>query len=614
MSILNDLPAPPTNAPGPADAPRHAAMPLASRFEFRTVRQLAGQEFFVGDYQRGYKWTRKKVRDLLGDIADFGTDDAPEKTNNFYCLQPIVVKSREHGRTYELIDGQQRVTTIYLLLSYLRGSADFAITYQTRKESPRLLRDLSSVAAGPDVALAADSIDHYYFLNAYQAIVQWFEQHGGRERFAETLTHRTRLLWYEVDSQGDNDATNSKDIFIRLNSGKIALTDAELIKALFLRANGYSASGNPEAFRLRQAEIAREWDDIEATLQTEAFWCFINRDPGKNDPPTRIGFIFELICGKPRGRDDQRQAFQYYEEALKNDPAAMEREWEKVALYFQRLREWYADRRLYHLVGFVVTRGLASVKALLDRAERCTKTGFDEHVLTIIRDEFEKYPFSELRYEQNNRELINILLLFNIQTVLESGTNTRFPFDRYKAAKWSLEHIHAQESEELTQEQELNLWLRAYRGELDKLKDMALAKTLTAQLEEWHLGGRKEAVRLDLEKRINQATNEQARRGSKVDEEPHGLGNLALLDQLTNASLNNAIFPIKRRRLFALIERRRAEGAEIFVPEATKNVFLKYYSGGDSPQLDCWDDDDRARYLEAITTTLAKLGVKEKGR
>ncbi|MEI2710895.1 MAG: DUF262 domain-containing protein [Chitinophagaceae bacterium] len=67
--------------------------------------------FLIDDYQRGYKWSTTEVTQLLNDINEF-------EENGFYCLQPVVVKRKMDGKI-ELIDGQQRITTIYIILSCL---------------------------------------------------------------------------------------------------------------------------------------------------------------------------------------------------------------------------------------------------------------------------------------------------------------------------------------------------------------------------------------------------------------------------------------------------------------------------------------------------------------
>ena len=67
--------------------------------------------FFIPSYQRGYRWTADEVTKLLDDIW--------ESTGKRYSLQPIVVKSLGGGK-WELIDGQQRLTTLFLITAVIR--------------------------------------------------------------------------------------------------------------------------------------------------------------------------------------------------------------------------------------------------------------------------------------------------------------------------------------------------------------------------------------------------------------------------------------------------------------------------------------------------------------
>ena len=75
------------------------------QLEERLVGQIEG-EFYVPSYQRGYRWDETQVTALLNDVYKNG--------ENPYCLQPIVVRKGDNGR-YELIDGQQRLTTLYII-------------------------------------------------------------------------------------------------------------------------------------------------------------------------------------------------------------------------------------------------------------------------------------------------------------------------------------------------------------------------------------------------------------------------------------------------------------------------------------------------------------------
>lgn len=69
-------------------------------------------EFAVPDYQRGYKWTTENINELLSDIITL-------KDGEEYCLMPIIVRptKNDHGKdVIEIVDGQQRLTTLRLLI------------------------------------------------------------------------------------------------------------------------------------------------------------------------------------------------------------------------------------------------------------------------------------------------------------------------------------------------------------------------------------------------------------------------------------------------------------------------------------------------------------------
>ena len=117
------------------------------------VIDLFGKKFFIPSYQRGYRWERQQVEDLLRDINDF----AKEPQGNFYCLQPLIVKKyNDKDDWYEVIDGQQRLTTLRLLLLYLSEMAKeekyegglpavpvdkiFILDYETRVDSNKFFK------------------------------------------------------------------------------------------------------------------------------------------------------------------------------------------------------------------------------------------------------------------------------------------------------------------------------------------------------------------------------------------------------------------------------------------------------------------------------------------
>jgi hypothetical protein len=352
----------------------------SSTLILKTVKELLLLKFFVDKYQRGYKWQPRQVEDLLRDIDEF------DPCKGFYCLQPVVVKL--HGaekREWELIDGQQRITTIYMILTYLRHER-FHIDYQTRNSSAEFLdahlkdlRDYHSWRDFVEKNKKLNNVDNYHFYAAFKAIGEWFQGGDGVRKsedeiaqWKDKLLNHTKVIWY-VANVGDQATAgqNSIDIFMRINSGKIRLTNAELIKALLLHS---AAVNGDRAGELRQLEMAHQWDAIECQLQRNEFWYFLAGGAEKDAKATRIEFVFDLICGKrtAKNNDDEFYAFNYYSKKLNEseDKGSQAQElWREVRQCYNRLLGWYENYDLYHLAGFIIARKIKPVESLWKMAK-----------------------------------------------------------------------------------------------------------------------------------------------------------------------------------------------------------------------------------------------------
>ncbi len=123
---------------------------------------------------------------------------------------------------------------------------------------------------------------------------------------------------------------------------------------------------------------------------------------------------------------------------------------------FMVLEEWFADRRLYHLVGYVIWAGV-DVNELLVLAVGATKHEFKEKVRAkVFRHAFgptAPAPVTEewiadqldgLTYSPGSRRIRSILLLFNLATLLRNPqSNMRFQFESFKTANWDIEHVRS---------------------------------------------------------------------------------------------------------------------------------------------------------------------------
>lgn len=165
-------------------------------------------DFIIPSYQRGYRW-QVEVKILLDDI-----NEIPDGEN--YCLQPIVVKKTDDNK-YELIDGQQRLTTLFLILGYIRTfrpklQQKYTIDYEIREKSKDFLSNLDF----DNINDTAQNIDEYFINEAAKTIKDWFnntpDDDNAANLIANKLNNKVNIIWYEIN--GTEDAIS---LFTRLN-------------------------------------------------------------------------------------------------------------------------------------------------------------------------------------------------------------------------------------------------------------------------------------------------------------------------------------------------------------------------------------------------------------
>lgn len=571
--------------------------------EEKKISEITGS-FRIEAYQRGYRWGKDEVEYLLTDI-----DEIP--AGQQYCLQPIVVKDLGNN-VYELIDGQQRLTTLYLIMKYLSTFNDvkYDIEYTTRDGSKELLKSIDKI----DINSNSKNIDELFIKKSYGIISSWFNGEKSKMmNFATKLLDHVTIIWYEVDKEED-----SISIFTRLNIGKISLTNAELVKALFLSRGKKDLcgrySGNPYGIEeKKQHEIALGWDSMEKDLHDEKIWTFITNEKSDNYP-IRMELLFDLIEMKPKGESNFYTFNRFYERFKKADNKYDT--WELIVRYMQQLKEWYNDFDLFHQIGFLVTTG-TSIKSLLGLAmcpeNPMKKSVFRLEVLKMIRermvfkekDNKEEIDYAELNYEYHSRYIQYLLLLFNVETIRQKGDESiRFPFDRYKnEGTWSLEHIHAQNSESLKTNEEWREWLEIHKKSLESLETDSDKKSqihdVISNIDNiiGHINekGYKGSIRDEFNSVAPNVINLLS--DGNENSQMHTLSNMALLTVGENAALSNSTFDVKRIKIIDMDKKGD------YIPICTRNAFMKYYSTSDT-KLHFWSEEDREGYIKAMNDVL----------
>lgn len=558
-----------------------------NNISIKSISELLKCNFYIPFYQRGYRWTEQQVTDLLNDVWEF-INKPNKKDEEWYCLQPVVViksddetknKNNLIGDWHDVIDGQQRLTTTFLILKNLERFVEsegrnFKIQYETRKGSEEFLTEIKSKSEDD----SKKNVDYFHIYNAHTTIKTWFQKKANEgqtsisSKFITPFLEKVKIIWYETT------ASDSIDIFTRLNSGKIPLTNAELIKALFLNSSNF-AKADSEKLRLKQLEIASDWDRIEYALQDDSFWYFINKN--ENNLATRIEFIFNLMSDQ--SSNDKYSTFHFFNEKFKTKSEnEINDNWQEIKKYFQTLEEWYNDRELYHKVGYLITIG-TKIKDILKEKKEKSKTDFLNWIKQEIESKFKNVNLEEVEY--NGAYVREILLLHNIQTMLNNKNETnRFPFDRYKKEFWDVEHIHAIATEVKVKKENQVEWLKNNLIRTESHQD----ENKNTQIEQIiHTGNAIDENEFDYI--IDYI----------LGKEDNSLQNICLLDKGTNRSYKNDSFKLKRKKIIE----REMEGT--FIPICTKNVFMKYYSTI-VKDMEVWNENDRISYFKKIQEVISQ--------
>lgn len=636
--------------------------------ELLAIPELCNKNFFIPDYQRGYRWGDIQIRQMLEDIYSFIYDK--NAAGSFYCLQPVVVKKMtpdevaanklesafDNNTWYEVIDGQQRLTTIRIILA-LESQIDrynkmrFNMYYQTRPELGKLFDKLRIDEEEERFIVKFDNdndqcndIDSWHIHNAANKILDWFQNGSGYfkpsiqefkggfyENFSNTKEKdkSVQVIWYELCDKSD-----PYEMFKRLNDKSISLNNAELIRGMFLSDSAvykgeelllsqFDEDVRPivekRELARKQSHIIEEWDIIEKQLWDDKFWSFIKKEKNSDDYSCRIEYIFDLISKKTSNQKDSLYTYLEFDGMLKC--GAVKDLWDlwlKVETYFSLLIAWYNDRYYFHKIGFLTTElGSSVLIEMLSESTNVSKKEFKKtiegRINSAIHDK--KKPGRKIldyTYKDDYNMLKRVLFLYNVETTYKQGLEF-FPFERYKDYEWTLEHIHAQNSERIDHsiKDKWVEWFDENKKVLERLSsrlpnDENLTLLISFFNNEYNrLINYKDKYTFNDVTKVFDLVLKYFNDLSAQEGTPtvmHGISNMALLSGSTNASIGNSVFEVKRQ----MIMDDDAKGN--YIPLCTRKVFLKYYNKNDKnftvQQNFYWSDKDRKHYLEDIKEVL----------
>jgi hypothetical protein len=613
---------------------------ILRQIPMKSFSQLKGKTFIIPSQQRGYKWTSTNIEELITDLWEF--INAPDN-KKMYCLQPLAIVPQ--GNAYSVLDGQQRLTTLFLLYKYLSGKNAYSITYERDEDDLYNLKNrwdfLSNISIETDYKLADSQIDLYYIFRAYKTIASCFVNESGmfsspgqnvninivKSSFLDLLDDKSdkkvQVIWYEVHE------SKAHETFRNLNSGKISLTNTELIKALFLnRVSGLNDSDRENA--------ARQFEEMEQVINKDHFWAMLSSEEPRF-PHTRMDLFFNLVANVKENdcEKDHRTSFRWFADFHNG---SLEDKWEQVRHTFLRLYDMYENTYTYHYLGYLTYCNQGSrykfLKDILHESRVKDKTEFISELRKLIRKTInpnDDLSVSSFEYEKMKTYMLRrFYLLHNIESILQKydilksdiklslqHEYEQFPFELLHKQNWDIEHITSQTNSSFDNEQDRNDWLRSVRADYPHYFDYEDGKAEAnretdrkAQIKYYLKLYERNKTKSNFDNLYKTVIsyNDEQEKDHIEEEKKNQPGNLVLLDSHTNRSFHNSLFP-RKRRIVVIANGLKSNDDEknikqVYVPPCTLQCFTKEYSKNSSTKLNAWLQTDADAYINDIRLKL----------
>jgi hypothetical protein len=403
-------------------------------------------------YQRGYKWSllpcssgKTHLEQLLDDLIQAHRIEVAD-----YHLQGMTVK--QVGDYFELIDGQQRTTSLYLILLRAGGYQDLLrdrLDYQVREEVKIWLAD--RLEGKP--LHENDSIQDVAAMNrAWDQIGAALKDINDQSAFINFLLHSVKLIVLEIDP-----GLKPTQVFSMMNKDKAVMTKTDLIKAgLLSEISRLDLDSADPAIEIpvaqRRNQLAHIWDRWRLWWEDDLHADFYGKalSEPKDEPPMARLLRWKL-------GDEKVDLYSAYDPLLSQNAQAV---FDTLQERQEVLQEWYENSQIHNAIGLLLFGGMsdpsAKAKALNELRGLYlgqNKAMFLERAKSVARWSLvspKPEPNSEAAgavlqglsgqdvYHEAGEDAFRQLLRMNIDLLPET---VRFPFLELQAAR-SLEHIH----------------------------------------------------------------------------------------------------------------------------------------------------------------------------
>lgn len=579
---------------------------------------LHGKKYSIPPYQRGYKWDTKDIERLLKDINEFSPN---EDLDLFYCLQNITLV--EYKDSFSVVDGQQRLTTLTVILSYLDeyGLINEKIQYNVRHETEEFLKEyifkpseLKNIHNWEQLLEITcnegkdyDYQDIFYLFNAYKTVQTWFEVNPDSVSvMKDKILNHVKLI---VNLPKN---IEEQELFENLNGKRVPLDGADLIRALIITRVAKKNVGDLDdsikqnvLINERRVRIGLALDRINLWWAdenkknyfhqfTKEFKASDENSISFNDVTYPINYLYKLYV---LAYGEGVLNMEFFEKKVIEEGFL-----EELQLLQRTMENWYNDKELYHLILFTSIyarekteeqQPALSFKELLRQWKKLYRKGFIRFLKKRIagtevfndlinqsercKEENEKTAFSENWYDN---KLVMVSTLLDIISILSSNS-AYLPARHFKVYKEDLEHIFPQTpvgdrvKDKVKQTQILKEYLEIINQLLSEEEKIYIGDCdINWDDQNWKDG-------------IKASINDKIKKVIPIN----SLGNMCVLHESVNRGYGNDFFLEKRIDIM----RKSQEGFFIrpHVYDAFNKIFLERHDESiDMEMMNRWDKSD----------------------
>lgn len=588
---------------------------------------LHGKKYAIPPYQRGYKWEKEDIDKLLYDIHNFNLN---EDLDLFYCLQNITLV--ENPFSFNVVDGQQRLTTLTIILSYLEEFQliNEKLQYNVRQETEDFFKEFIFRASGIKEINTWDELlvkaqvngkdydyqDIYYIFNAYKTVQAWFDLNScALSSMKDKILNHVKVIINLPKN------IEEKELFENLNGKRVPLDGADLIRALIITRVAKKEVGEIDDTTKQNVLINEKRIKIGLSLDAmNLWWSDKNRqiyfrqftkeakvsDTGSisfNEVLYPINSLYKLYA---LAFGEGKLSMDFYEKKSTGDNFLQE-----LQLLQRTLENWYNDRELYHLILFtsifagesfkeketsrltfrdlyILWKGTLRKDFIQQLKNRIAQNDVFEDLLKQVSysdDEMQKIAFKESWFDN---KLVSVSTLLDIISILSTNSNVKLPAVYFRANKEDLEHIFPQTpiGDRIKDKRKQTDILYQYLDIINKSDNTEQINIKEDEID-WDNLEWKESIKSRINDKINKIIP------------INSLGNMCVLHESVNRGYGNDFFLEKRIDIM----RKSREGYFIrpHVYDAFNKIYLERQTGCiNTKMMINWDKSDilaRRKYI-----------------